>query len=141
VKRAGELMGALGRTTSQLGYLETMQAREAARVTWLQILTDQRLDAVVYATFDHQPTEIPDDIMTNPEAGEGYGRGNNRGLSPQIGFPAFTIPAGFTTDGLPVGLEFLGRPFAEGTLFRLAYGFEQGTRHRRPSPLTPPLEP
>jgi Asp-tRNA(Asn)/Glu-tRNA(Gln) amidotransferase A subunit family amidase len=50
-----------------------------------------------------------------------------------------TVPAGFTTDGFPVGMEILGRPFAEGTLFRVAYAYEQGTRNRKPPGTTPAL--
>jgi Asp-tRNA(Asn)/Glu-tRNA(Gln) amidotransferase A subunit family amidase len=50
-----------------------------------------------------------------------------------------TVPAGFTADGLPVGLEFLGRPFSEGTLLKLGYSFEQGTRRRKPPSATPAL--
>jgi Asp-tRNA(Asn)/Glu-tRNA(Gln) amidotransferase A subunit family amidase len=49
------------------------------------------------------------------------------------------VPAGFTPDGLPVGLEMLGRAFAESRLIALAYAFEQGTGHRRPPVTTPPL--
>ena len=60
-------------------------------------------------------------------------------LSPAIGFPAMTVPAGFTADGLPVGLEFMARAFAEPTLFRLAYAYEQGTHHRMPPQTTPAL--
>jgi Asp-tRNA(Asn)/Glu-tRNA(Gln) amidotransferase A subunit family amidase len=56
-----------------------------------------------------------------------------------IAFPALTVPAGFTREGLPVGIEFLGRQFSEGTLFRLGYAFEQATHHRRPPTTTPPL--
>jgi Asp-tRNA(Asn)/Glu-tRNA(Gln) amidotransferase A subunit family amidase len=51
-----------------------------------------------------------------------------------------TVPAGFTTVALPVGLEFMARPFAEGTLFKLGYAYEQGTLHRKP-PLTTPALP
>jgi Asp-tRNA(Asn)/Glu-tRNA(Gln) amidotransferase A subunit family amidase len=50
-----------------------------------------------------------------------------------------TVPAGFTADGLPVGLEFMGRAFAEPVLFRLAYAYEQGTHHRKPPQTTPAL--
>ena len=56
-----------------------------------------------------------------------------------IGFPALSVPAGFTQDRLPVGIEFLGRPFSEGTLFAIAYAYEQATHHRRPPATTPPL--
>jgi Asp-tRNA(Asn)/Glu-tRNA(Gln) amidotransferase A subunit family amidase len=47
------------------------------------------------------------------------------------------MPAGFTDDGLPVGLELLGRAWSEATLLGMAYAFEQATHHRRPPPLLP----
>ena len=53
-------------------------------------------------------------------------------LSAHTGLPAIVVPAGFTEGGLPVGVELLGRKFAEPRLFELAYGFEQNTDHRRP---------
>jgi amidase len=52
------------------------------------------------------------------------------------GYPSVTVPAGFAF-GLPVGLSFIGRPFSEPALLRLAYAFEQATRHRRPPRLLP----
>jgi len=90
----------------------------------------------VYATFDHPPLRIPTDALTQTVI-DSTGPGNNRRLSPVIGFPAMTVPAGFTADGLPVGLEFMGRPFAEPTLFKLAYAYEQGTHHRKAPTSTP----
>jgi amidase len=47
------------------------------------------------------------------------------------GYPHVTVPAGFVF-GLPAGLSFIGRPWSEGTLLRLAFAFEQATRARRP---------
>jgi Asp-tRNA(Asn)/Glu-tRNA(Gln) amidotransferase A subunit family amidase len=41
---------------------------------------------------------------------------------------------GFTTAGLPLGLQLLARPFDEALLFRYAYAYEHITRHRRPPP-------
>jgi Asp-tRNA(Asn)/Glu-tRNA(Gln) amidotransferase A subunit family amidase len=46
--------------------------------------------------------------------------------------PAIAVPAGFTRDGLPAGITFMGRPYADGTVLRLAYAYEQATQHRRP---------
>jgi aspartyl-tRNA(Asn)/glutamyl-tRNA(Gln) amidotransferase subunit A len=43
------------------------------------------------------------------------------------GIPGISIPCGFTKDGLPVGLQLLARHFAEETLFRIAYTYEQNT--------------
>ena len=137
--RARGMMGSVGKTTDDPGYLEVIQKRETLRQNVLTVMADQALDAIVYATFDHQPTLIALDVETNPRPEDGYGRGDNRGLSPAIGFPALTVPAGFTTDQLPVGLEFLARPFTEEMLLGFGYAYEQATHHRRPPPTTPGL--
>jgi Asp-tRNA(Asn)/Glu-tRNA(Gln) amidotransferase A subunit family amidase len=53
--------------------------------------------------------------------------------------PAISVPAGFTENKLPVGLEFVTMPYDEPTMLRLAYAFEQATLHRRPPESTPEL--
>ena len=100
-------------------------------------MAEHDLDAFVYATFDHPPAVIADDVETNPAPNDRYALGDNRSLSPLTGFPALTVPAGFTDDGLPVGLEFLGRPFTEAMLLGFGYAYEQATNHRRPPPHRP----
>lgn len=137
--RARDMMGSVGKTTDDLGYLKVIQKRETLRQNVLKVMADQALDAIVYATFDHQPTLIAPDATTNPEPEDDYGLGYNRSLSPAVGFPALTVPAGLTTDRLPVGLEFLGRPFTEEMLLGFGYAYEQATHHRRPPPTTPGL--
>ena len=51
------------------------------------------------------------------------------------GLPALTVPCGFTRAGLPIGLQLIGRPFAEATLFRLGHAYERATpwHERRPA--------
>jgi Asp-tRNA(Asn)/Glu-tRNA(Gln) amidotransferase A subunit family amidase len=136
--RARVLMGVLGHTTDEAGYLQLLLIKEELRQAVLTAMADQRLDVLVYATFDRSPVTIPPDAMTRTII-DSTGPGNNRRLSPALGFPAMTVPAGFTAEGLPVGLEFMGRAFAEPTLFKLAYAFEQGTHHRKAPSTAPAL--
>jgi len=66
-------------------------------------------------------------------------------LASLAGFPAITVPAGFSSAtesapiGVPVGIEFLGQPFTEPKLLQIAYGFEQATHARKPPQSAPPL--
>jgi len=138
-RRATQLMNNVGKSMDDAGYLDVLRNKESLRQLVLKIMADHDLDALVYATFDTQPGVIADDILTNPDPAGASSVGNNRRLSPALGFPAVTVPAGFTSDGLAVGIEFLARPFAEGTLFRLGYAYEQGTHHRVPPDTTPAL--
>ncbi|MGE0442775.1 MAG: amidase family protein [Gemmatimonadales bacterium] len=135
--RARGMMELVGKTTDDPGYLTVLKKREALRLGVLRAMADQRLDAIVYATFDAEPATIPADVLTTAKEKDAYGKGSNRGLSPAIGFPALTVPAGFTSAGLPVGLEWLGRPFSEPMLLNFGFAFEQATRYRRPPPTTP----
>ena len=52
-----------------------------------------------------------------------------------FGLPAISIPCGFTSSGLPIGLQIVGAPFAEATVLRVARAYEQATdwHTRRPA--------
>jgi len=126
--RRNSLLNALNRSTSDPAYLQSLANRETLRRVILQVMADYELDAIVYPTFSHPPGLIEDNTP-----------GSNRTLSPAIGFPALTVPAAFTDDGLPVGIDIMGRPFSEGMLFKFGYAYEQGTHHRRPPSFTPAL--
>jgi aspartyl-tRNA(Asn)/glutamyl-tRNA(Gln) amidotransferase subunit A len=50
------------------------------------------------------------------------------------GTPALSVPCGFTTAGLPIGLQVIGRPFDEATILRIAHAYEQAAEWRRRRP-------
>jgi Asp-tRNA(Asn)/Glu-tRNA(Gln) amidotransferase A subunit family amidase len=52
-----------------------------------------------------------------------------------VGFPAISVPAGYSSKGLPIGLQIIARPWEENKLLNIAYAFEQATRVRKPPKL------
>jgi len=90
-----------------------------------------RADALIYPSW-----RFPPPLQEN--SAKDYRGDNSQLLAPPTGMPAITVPAGYT-DGLPAGLQMLGRRFDEGRLYGLAYGYEQLTHWRRPPPGFPPL--
>jgi len=110
------------------------EAEDNARVLndgVLKAMNDERLDALVYPTWNN-PTRLIGDLNSP------HGNNSNR-IAPHVGFPALTVPMGFAHGSLPAGLQILGRPWSEPVLIRIAYGYEQATHHRRPPRSTPPL--
>jgi len=89
------------------------------------------VEALVYPTWNNPPRLVGD--LSSPHGN------NSPRLSPPTGFPAVTVPMGWVEGGLPVGLQILGDAWSEPTLIRIAYAYEQATRHRRPPPTTPPI--
>jgi amidase len=60
-------------------------------------------------------------------------------LSANTGIPAISLPAGFTADGRPVGLELAGPRGSDAALLAMAHDYERATRHRRVPGTTPEL--
>jgi Asp-tRNA(Asn)/Glu-tRNA(Gln) amidotransferase A subunit family amidase len=112
-----------------------LMARDRLMIDVLKVMADNRLDAIVHKSIEHQPTLIKEGA--NPPFVNTKGAPH---LNTFLVFvPAIAVPAGFTTDNLPAGLTFMGRPYDEGTIIKLAYAYEQATHHRRPPQTTPPL--
>jgi amidase len=94
-------------------------------------LARHRLDAIVAPTggtpwlIDLVNGDAPSGGSSTPAAVAGY--------------PSITVPAG-QVFGLPVGISFIGAAWSEPTLIRLAYAFEQATRHRLPPRFQPTAE-
>lgn len=73
-------------------------------------------------------------------AGGGGGGGMSAtNIANLTGFPDLIVPAGFTSDRLPVAISFFGHAFSEPRLLALGYAFEQATHARRDPRHTPPL--
>jgi Asp-tRNA(Asn)/Glu-tRNA(Gln) amidotransferase A subunit family amidase len=132
-----------------------LQTRFALQTVLLQCMQEQRLDALVSPMSTVPPRKLtaPREPSVNGRSPIGWS------LIGQQGFPAITVPAGFTTEiwdrapdgnggtrlvgplkaSLPVGVDFIARPFDEAMLFRIASAFEAATRHRKPPPDFGPL--
>jgi Asp-tRNA(Asn)/Glu-tRNA(Gln) amidotransferase A subunit family amidase len=106
-----------------LEYLQALERRRQIAVDTTNRMVERDLDALLYPPSTVPPVEIPDHQPFDELRCE---------LAAHTGFPAIVVPAGFTDDGLPVGVELLGRAFAEPRLLELAYAYEQATEHRRP---------
>lgn len=105
--------------------------REAVATALSDEMNRLRLDVLVYPTWSQLP-QLASHVDTE-EAGQSLR------FATASGFPAVTVPMGFTQDTLPVGLSFLGRAWAEAGILRVAYAYEQATGHRRPPVLAPPI--
>ena len=119
-------------TASHYQYL---MARDELTTALLKVMADNRLDAIEFKSVEHQPTAIKDGV--NPPYRNQWGVPDLNTFLVYV--PAIAVPAGFTTDNLPAGITFLGRPYDEGTMIKLAYAYEQATHHRRPPASTPQL--
>jgi len=99
------------------------------------VMADNELDAILYP---HQS------VLVAPIA-DGNQLERNGVISNASGFPAVTFPGGFSTPtddapiGVPVGLEFLGRPWSEAELIGFAYAYEQAANPRQAPESTPSL--
>ncbi|MGA8313575.1 MAG: amidase [Terriglobales bacterium] len=65
-----------------------------------------------------------------------HAAGGSSNAAAVAGYPDITVPAGFIA-GLPVGVSFFGRAWSEPVLLKIAYGFEQATKVRKPPKFLP----
>jgi amidase len=96
------------------------------------LIEREQLDAIVYPTSAGRPSPVSG-------GGPGTGTPSATNLANLTGFPDLIVPAGFTTDRLPVGISFFGPAFSEPVLLGLGFAFEQRTHARRDPATTPAL--
>ena len=102
-------------------YLEEFAKRDRLKAAIHEVMERYELDALAYPTIRQIAAAV------NMEQSD-----DNCHLASNSGFPAITVPAGFSEEGMPVGLELLGRPWDDARLVGMAFAFEQATRHRHP---------
>jgi amidase len=104
-------------------YLDALaKDRQMSRADGIDAVMEKyHLDAIVAPT-NGPPTPI--DLIS----GEGSTMSSST-IAAVAGYPSITVPAGYTF-GLPVGISFFGRAWSEGTLIKIAYGYEQATKLR-----------
>jgi amidase len=107
-------------------YFRRINAREAFARETVNVMARNDVHALIFPSVQVPPPSMAGrkdwTVLTFP---------TNTLIASQTWSPAMTVPAGFTADGLPVGLEFVAAPYDEATVFRLGYAFEQATNHRR----------
>jgi amidase len=109
-------------------YRRALIKRDAIRNAVVAAMEEHRVAALVYPTIRRKPARLGEPQL-----------GTNCQLSAASGLPALAVQAGFTDDGLPIGLEFLGRPWSESELLKIGYGWEQTAKLRRAPFSTPTL--
>jgi amidase len=100
--------------------------------TLSDLLEENNLDALFYPTARCPASPIITVVDPTFVCNAGPSATNLSNIS---GFPDIQVPAGFTSDGLPTTISFLGRAYSEPTLLGFAYAYEQATQFRSPPPL------
>jgi amidase len=111
-------------------YLKALEAcRKLSREQGIDaVMAKHKLDALV------APTQAPPGFIDLVNGD--HWLGSSSSPAAVAGYPSITVPAGYVA-GLPVGLSFIGRAWSEPTLLRLAYAYEQASKHRRPPGFAP----
>jgi len=116
-------------------HYQYLLARDELMTSLLTVVADNKLDAIVHKAVEHQPTLIEEGIRPPFVNYKGAPHLNTF----LVYVPSVVVPAGFTSDNLPAGITFLGRPYDDGNMIKFAYAYEQATHHRRPPASTTQL--
>jgi len=119
-------------------FAAALKQQEVVRNAIIAVMAKDELDAVIlpYRTvIDAEMSTKP-----NPPPVPGVRNEATNQLASVTGLPTIIVPGGFfPTDGMPFAVQFLGRPFTEPTLIKVAAGYEAATHHRTAPTLTPAL--
>jgi len=109
-------------------YRRAMIKRASLHQAILAVLDEYRLSAMIYPSLRRKAARIGEPQL-----------GSNCQLSAHSGLPALGLPAGFTDDGVPVGMEMLGKDFSDAQLLSMGFAYEAAAKFRRLPFSTPAL--
>lgn len=139
-------------------YIKGLEVEDALRAAFMREMAANKVDAVILPVWSQLPVVNGDrntQLMTDtpkPSSGGGGGGGRADGVVTGLGasltntasslqWPAISVPCGYLGEGLPSGLQIIGRAWDEARIISYAYAYEQATHYRRPPPTVPPLSP
>jgi amidase len=127
-----EMADAKGPLTSEAYTKALASIRRQARDLGIDmVMAKHQLDALIAPTFG-----LP--WLTDLVAGDVFAAGaaSPSTVAAVAGYPHISVPMGYVR-GVPIGLSIFGRAWSEPTLIKIAYGYEQATKHRRPPTFVP----
>jgi amidase len=140
-----ELVAASGDPESDPATIKGLETEATYRAAFTKAMDEGKIDAVIFPTWAQLPV-VNGDRNTQVMTEEPNPKGGVTGLSSSLTFvgstlqwPALSVPSGYLGQGLPVGLQILGRAWDDAKIIGYAYAYEQATHYRRPPASTPPL--
>lgn len=118
-------------------FVQAQRARTYLTRTFVRVLED--VDILVMPTTSMPAPSIEEEHASAADASLAMSLTLTRFTNPfnLTGLPALSVPCGFTAEGLPVGLQIVGRPFDDATVLRVGHAYEEATEwHTRRPPLT-----
>jgi len=125
----------LGLGVPAVDYLAAQRTRRAVIAGWLQAFTG--IDALIAPTSSAPAAAVDAETITFPD-------GSEEALVPAYsrcafpadftGFPSLSVPCGFTGDGLPIGMQIIGRPFSDTTVLHIGNSYQSSVGWSRREP-------
>jgi len=119
-----------------LRYLEAQRQRGRVLKQWLETVFD-KADVLLTPVFDRPTPELEATQPGRPDAPTVGAYGRFTTLFAYLGLPALTVPIGFQADGMPAGMQLIGRPFAEAELLNVAHVYQLENRWHEKAPALP----
>lgn len=140
-----EADAAAGPVETDEATIQGLATEATYRAAFTKAMDAARIDAVIFPVWAQLPA-LNGDRNTQWMSPEPNPKGGVTALGSSLTFvgstlqwPALSVPSGYVAEGLPQGLQILGRAWDEARIVGYAYAYEQATRHRVPPPATPPL--